>query len=75
MAQKTITKGKFMRLIFLFFIMVFSLQAQNAQIVEKFTDPKACSQCHNSQYSMWKTSVHALSHEKTMSFLPKVQGL
>lgn len=50
-----------MRFIFLFFVVAFSL---NAQIVEKFTDPKACSQCHNSQYSMWKTSVHALSHEK-----------
>ncbi|MCR8700149.1 cytochrome c family protein [Campylobacter ureolyticus] len=61
-----------MRLIFLFFIMVFSL---NAQVIEKFTDPKACSQCHNSQYSMWKTSVHALSHEKTMNFLQKVQNL
>ncbi|MCZ6150171.1 ammonia-forming cytochrome c nitrite reductase subunit c552 [Campylobacter ureolyticus] len=60
-----------MRLIFLFFIMVFSLQAQNAQIVEKFTDPKACSQCHNSQYSMWKTSVHALSHEKNNELFAK----
>lgn len=57
-----------MRLIFLFFIMVFSL---NAQVIEKFTDPKACSQCHNSQYSMWKTSVHALSHEKNNELFAK----
>lgn len=61
-----------MRFIFLFFVVAFSL---NAQIVEKFTDPKACGQCHNSQYSMWKTSVHALSHEKNNELLPKVQSL
>lgn len=57
-----------MRFIFLFFVVTFSL---NAQIVEKFTDPKACSQCHNSQYSMWKTSVHALSHEKNNELFAK----
>lgn len=57
-----------MRFIFLFFVVAFSL---NAQIVEKFTDPKACSQCHNSQYSMWKTSVHALSHEKNNELFAK----
>lgn len=59
-----------MRAIFLFFIMAFSLYAQG-QIVEKFTDPVSCSACHNSQYSMWKTSVHALSHEKNNELFAK----
>lgn len=50
---------------------LFAIVFGNAEIIERFTKPENCKSCHNEQFSAWKTSLHSLSHKKTMSFMKK----
>lgn len=52
-----------MKYLIIFFSCFSFLFAEGEGIVEKFTNPKLCGDCHKEQLTMWQTSVHAKSHE------------
>ncbi|MDU7069989.1 multiheme c-type cytochrome [Campylobacter ureolyticus] len=50
---------------------LFAIVFGNAEIIERFTKPENCKSCHNEQFSVWKTSLHSLSHEKNNELYEK----
>jgi len=52
-----------MRFWFLFSMLV-ALACGDDLVHEKFVNPENCNSCHQEQFSAWKTSLHAFSHEE-----------
>lgn len=66
--NKYLKKIEQMKKIILFLCLI---NLANAFILERFTDPKLCADCHKNQYTMWSTSAHSLSHAKNNELFEK----
>ncbi|QKF64338.1 multiheme c-type cytochrome [Campylobacter corcagiensis] len=52
----------FLKSSLLILALVSYINASSA-ITHRFIDPNNCKTCHEEQFGMWKTSLHAISHE------------